>query len=368
MKQLLIGILLTAALLQSCTLGRSFRYNTASIKDYKIFPSRPLVAAEQPFKFIDATSSGHFSDSINFRGKWQPLDKFHEDHSTVAFLVIRNDSLLYEKYYNRYNRESIVASFSMAKSFTSALIGAAIEDGLIKSVNDPVTDYIPELKGKGFEAVTLEYILKMTSGLKFKESYWSPFGKAAVYYYTEDLRKQISKLKLKNPPGTKFDYVSGNTQLLGLVLERALGDKSVAQYLQEKIWWPLGMQYDATWSLDKKDTGLEKTFCCLNARALDFAKFGRLYLNKGNWDGTQVLPKAWVEESTKVDTTAGSAPYYQYQWWLPNPGDGTFCAVGILGQYIYVDPAQNLIIVRLGKGRGGVNWFKVLNAYSHGNG
>ncbi|CAN5311487.1 serine hydrolase [soil metagenome] len=362
MKTILFGLLAMAALLQSCTLGRSFRYNAASIRDYKIFASRPLYASDKPFRFINASGKGILTDSISYGGHVQHLDKFMEDHNTVAFLVIRNDSMLYEKYYNHYNRESYVASFSMAKSFTSALIGAAIADGFIKSVKDPVTDYIPELLGKGFEAVTLEHILKMTSGLKFKESYWSPFGKAAVYYYTEDLRKQIGKLKLKHYPGTTFDYKSGNTQLLGLVLERAT-HKTVTQYMQEKVWEPIGMEYDANWSLDRKDTGLEKTFCCLNARALDFAKFGRLYLNKGNWNGKQVLPAAYITESVKVDTTVGSVPYYQYQWWLPNPGDGSFCAVGILGQYIFVDPSQNLIIVRLGKNQGGVNWLKVLQAY-----
>jgi len=367
MKRLFLGLLFLSMLLQGCTLGRALRYNTASIKDYRLFDSRPLVASPAPFKFIDGSQTTKIPDTINYKGRTHQLDKFLEDHNTVAFLVIRNDSLLYEKYYNQYNRESVVASFSMAKSFVSALVGAAIEDGYIQSIHQPVTDFLPELSGKGFEAVTLEHLLKMTSGLKFRESYWSPFGKAATYYYTEDLRKQIGKLKLKRKPGTKFDYVSGNTQLLGLVLERALAGKTVTQYLQEKIWGPLGMEYDASWSLDKADNGLEKSFCCLNARALDYAKFGRLYLNKGNWDGTQILPEAYVAASVMVDTTAGSAEYYQYQWWLPTPGDGSFCAIGILGQYIYVDLSQNLIFVRLGKNRGGVNWLKALNAYGNGS-
>lgn len=365
MKKLLLALFIGMALLQACTLGRSLRYNTAGIKDYAIFPSRPLTAAAMPFRFVEAAGQGNLPDSITYKGKRQHIDAFMQKHNTVAFLVIRNDSLLHEKYYNHYDRESIVASFSMAKSFTSALIGAAINDGYIASINEPVTQYIPELKGKGFEAVTIEHLLKMTSGLKFKESYWSPFGKAATYYYGENLRQQIGRLKLKRKPGTKFDYVSGNTQLLGLVLERALKDKSVTQYLQETLWTPLGMEYDASWSIDKAEAGLEKTFCCLNVRARDFAKFGRLYLNKGNWNGTQVLPKEYVEASVRLDTTGGSAPYYQYQWWLPEPGTGSFCAIGILGQYIYVDPQQNLIIVRLGKNRGGVNWLELLTAYKH---
>ncbi|HET9053029.1 MAG TPA: serine hydrolase, partial [Cyclobacteriaceae bacterium] len=153
----------------------------------------------------------------------------------------------------------------------------------------------------------------------------------------------------------KFEYVSGNTQLLGLVLERALKNKTVTEYLQEKLWKPLGMEYDASWSLDKKKNGLEKTFCCLNARARDFAKIGRLYLNKGNWNGKQIVSQKWVEVSTHADLTDGGASFYKYQWWIPSP-NGDFMAEGILGQFIYVNPAKNLVIVRLGKKHGDTDW------------
>jgi CubicO group peptidase (beta-lactamase class C family) len=160
--------------------------------------------------------------------------------------------------------------------------------------------------------------------------------------------------------------VSGNTQLLGFVLERALKTKTVTQYLQEKLWTPLEMEYDASWSIDHEKQGTEKIFCCINARARDFAKIGRLYLNKGNWNGRQIVSEKWVAESTKVDTTAGSADYYQYQWWLPSK-TGDFNAEGILGQYIYVNPSKNVVIVRMGKKSGNVNWtdfFIALENYS----
>jgi CubicO group peptidase (beta-lactamase class C family) len=163
-------------------------------------------------------------------------------------------------------------------------------------------------------------------------------------------------MKLKHEPGKQFEYISGNTQLLGLVLERALKGTTVTQYLQNKLWTPLGMEFDASWSIDKKKDGLEKTFCCINARARDFAKIGRLYQNKGNWNGKQIVSKSWVEASTKLDTTEGSASYYQYQWWLPNP-NVDFMAEGILGQFVYVNPSKNLIIVRLGKKEGRINWW-----------
>ena len=165
-------------------------------------------------------------------------------------------------------------------------------------------------------------------------------------------------MKLKREPGTKFDYASGNTQLLGLLLERSLKGKTITAYLQEKIWTPLGMEYDASWSIDQRKNGIEKTFCCLNARARDFAKLGRLYKNKGNWNGKQIVSQQWVEESTKADTTNGSVAFYQYQWWLPTPNQD-FMAEGILGQYIYVNPSKDLIIVRLGKNEGKVDWWNV---------
>jgi CubicO group peptidase (beta-lactamase class C family) len=201
----------------------------------------------------------------------------------------------------------------------------------------------------------------MTSGIQFNESYVNPFGDAASFYYGLNLRKQIEKMKLKREPGKQFEYISGNTQLLGLILERVLKGKTVTQYLQEKLWTPLGMEYDATWSIDRKKNGLEKTFCCLNARARDFAKIGRLYKDKGNWDGQQIVSQEWVEASTKLDTLNGSVRYYQYQWWLPTPGED-FMAEGILGQFVYVNPAKDLIIVRLGKNEGKADWWTIFTA------
>ena len=344
-------------LFSSCKVGRFFIYNFADINDHKKFPSRELVSSRTPFQFIDGKNK-IAEPVLNTTAGVLSLNQLNEKHKTVAFLIIRNDSLLFEQYYNGYSHERVVPSFSVAKSFTSALIGCAIDDGLIKSVNEPITNYIPELKKNGFDKVTIRHVLLMTSGLKFNESYYNPFGDAATFYYGRKLRKSIAKMKLETEPGTEFEYQSGNTQLLGLILERALKTKTVTQYLQEKIWTPLQMETPASWSIDKKKEGLEKTFCCINASAIDFAKFGRLYLNKGNWDGQQLISKDWVQESTKLDTTDGSVPYYQYQWWSARPGEDFF-AEGILGQFIYVYPKKNLIIVRLGSSYDNVNWRRV---------
>lgn len=347
--------------MNSCQLGRFIFYNFADINDHKKFSSRPLHADSLKY-FFYTTQNGKFPKTINNKHhKEVAFDKYLADSKTVAFIIIKNDTIQYENYFKGYDKENIVPSFSMAKSITSILIGCAIDEGLIKSVDEPITNYIPELTKNGFKKVTIKHLLQMTSGLKFNESYINPFGDAASFYYGLNLRKEISNMKLKTEPGKQFEYLSGNTQLLGLVLERALKGKSITQYLQEKIWTPLGMEYNASWSVDKKKNGLEKTFCCINARARDFAKIGRLYLNKGSWNGKQIVSKQWVQESTSLDTSNGSAKYYQYQWWLPNPNND-FMAEGILGQFIYVNPSKNLIIVRLGKHEGNVNWWQLFTS------
>lgn len=345
--------------LNSCKVTRFVVYNFADINDYKKFPVRNIENGTTKFIFPTA-EIGKVPKGIDIKGKNEPFEKYLEDNKTVAFLIIQNDTIQYEKYFGKHNETSIVPSFSMAKSITSILIGCAIDDKLIQSVEEPITNYIPELKENGFDKVTIEHILQMTSGLDFNESYSNPFGDAATFYYGTNLRKAINKMKLKTEPGKQFEYVSGNSQLLGLVLERALKNKTVTQYLEEKIWKPLEMEFDASWSLDRKKDGLEKTFCCLNARARDYAKIGKLYLNKGRWNGKQIVSEDWVKQSTKIDTTNGSAWYYQYQWWLPTK-TGDFMAQGILGQYIYVHPKKNLIIVRLGKKEGKADWWKILS-------
>ncbi len=360
LKQLkfIVLTLFILSTLNSCKVGRYIVYNFADINDHKKFPARNIENGTTKFIFPTA-EKGKFPKELNVKDKSYPFEKYLEDNKTVAFLVIQNDTIQYEKYWDKYNDASIVPSFSMAKAITSILIGCAIDDKLIQSVNEPITNYIPELKDNGFEKVTIEHLLQMTSGLDFNESYSNPFGDAATFYYGTNLRKAIDKMKLKTEPGKQFEYVSGNTQLLGLVLERALKDRTITSYFEERIWKPLEMEFDASWSLDRKKNGLEKTFCCINARARDYAKIGRLYLNKGKWNGKQIVSENWVTQSTKIDTTNGSVWYYQYQWWLPTQ-TGDFMAQGILGQYIYVHPEKNLIIVRLGKKTGKADWWEIL--------
>lgn len=353
---LCVFLLFGTTMLVGCTLGRFVWFNFAGIDDYKIFPTRELPASEEPFMF-HAGIREIGPSYIDYRDERVAFDDFLEQTESVAFLVIRNDTVLYERYMEKYSPETIVPSFSMAKSVLSMLIGRAIADGYIGSVNDPVSQYLPAMAKNGFDRVTIEHLLQMTSGLKFNEGYYNPFGEVASFYYGRRLRQATERLKLEAEPGTRFDYVSGNSQILGMVLDQSLGDETITDYFYRTLWQPIGMEFDASWSIDRKKDGIEKTFCCINARARDYAKLGRLYLNEGKWEGQQLVPAEWVRESTKVDSTAGASKHYQYQWWLPS-ADGDFLAQGILGQYIYVNPDKNLVVVRLGEDVN-ANWFRV---------
>lgn len=358
---LLVGSML---LFGGCSVGRFFVYNFADTQDHKKFPSRPLVPSPEPYHYAVAIPE-RAPKSIKVGEKEEVFDTFLEDHATVAFLIIHRDTIKYERYFQGYDPARIHTSFSMAKSVMSMLIGCAIDDGFITSVDQPVTDFIPQLRDNGFDKVTVEHVLQMTSGLDFEESYVNPFGTAARFYYGRRMYHYMERMELERAPGERFEYVSGNSQLLGFILERALSAKgdqrTVTQYLQDRLWTPLGMEHPSSWSIDRKNGGMEKTFCCINAPARDFAKLGSLYLHHGAWRDRQLLPSEWVAKSTAVDTSHGSAAHYQYQWWLPSE-EGDFMAQGILGQFIYVDPAHELVIVRLGRKYGGVGWPGVFRA------
>lgn len=349
-------------LLSSCRVGRFFFYNIADITDYKIFPGRPVHRDSlNTFQFINAQKNSAIENIyVTDRKKNNVLlTDLISSTPTVALLIIRNDSVLYENYFRNYKAASPVASFSVSKSYVSALIGIAIEEGFIKSENDLVTTYLPEFKGKYFwDKVTIHHLLQMSSGIKSSESYYSPFSGAAAMYYGTNLRKQLSRIKMHSEPGKKFEYRSINTQLLALIIERATG-MPLSEYLEKKIWRPLGMEYDATWSTDRKKNGIEKAFCCINATARDHARFGRLYLHGGNWNGKQIVPAEWVKQSTQSNQEPGGARFYNRQWWIVSDS-GDFAALGHLGQYIYISPEKKLIIIRLGNGKGKQPWLEIL--------
>lgn len=277
----------------------------------------------------------------------------NEELSTLGYLVIKNDSLLLEKYMNGYSESTLSNSFSMAKTFLSLIAGCAIKQGKI-NLNDPVYKYLPEYVQEKDSALQVVHLLNMTSGMNFDENYGNPFGFMAKAYYGSDIKSLLLGYELTTEPGTRWEYLGGNNLLLSLLLQKALG-QSVSAYGQEHVWKTVGMEHDAQWILDHED-GNEKTFSGLYATARDFAKIGQLYINKGNWNGIQIVDTSYAVASISAvnvkDQHGKVTTNYGYAWWLlEHKGLDVFFMQGILGQYVLCIPEKNIIIVRLGKKR-----------------
>ncbi len=276
------------------------------------------------------------------------------DFQSMAFLVFKNDSLLYEEYWNEGAVGSVTNSFSMAKTFVSVLTGIAIGEGKIKNVNQAVGDFLPEFKVGDNAKLTVEHLLTMSSGIDFDEDYVNPFAYPAKAYYGSDIRTLTMQYRMTEEPGKVFKYLSGNTELLAFVLEKATG-KSISEYASEKLWKPIGAANTAYWSIDHKG-GVEKAYCCFNSNARDFARIGNLYLHQGNWRGTQIVPADYVAQSivpaALMDEDNKPNDRYGYSWWmLDYKGKHIYYARGILGQYVVMIPDEQLIMVRLGHKR-----------------
>jgi len=317
------------------------------IYDLDIFPKTTISKASQKSTLINSSEY----NTYKFSGKDSQLMKELE---TKAFLVLRGDTVLYESYYGDHTKETVSNSFSAAKTVVALLIGIALEEGKIKSLDEPVGNYIPAFKTGGKEKITIRHLLMMSSGLDWEESASNPLSENAESYYGWNLRGLVTNQNAVEPPGKKFNYQSGNSQLLGYVVEKATG-KSVSEYTQEKIWKVIGTGHDAYWSMDT-EKGDEKSFCCLYATALDFARIGLLIHQKGRWNGKQVIPEWYMTEMsvpTQLSTEEG-VPNFRYGlhvWTYPDKNEMiTYCR-GIKGQYIISLPKENIVIVRLGMQR-----------------
>ena len=240
-------LLFGTSLFCSCHVARFFIYNFADIRDYKKFPKIDIDKQGQPFLFTtkDEHDSVKLPSKVTIKKKEYGFGQYLDKTKTVAFLVIRNDTMLYQYYGQGYQESSIVPSFSMAKSFVSILLGIAIDEGAIKDVHEPITKYLPELRGPGFYKITIEDLLNMRSGIRFNEGYLNPFGDVAKYYYGVNLSKYITKLKIETAPDEAFKYKSVNSQLLAMIVERAV-HKPLAAYMEDKVWRHLGAEYDAS--------------------------------------------------------------------------------------------------------------------------
>ncbi|MFY8091219.1 MAG: serine hydrolase domain-containing protein [Chitinophagaceae bacterium] len=324
-------------------LFKAVYHNFANIDDYKIFDNNAVaIGTPQPWE-VDS----------NFNKKEIPKEsqQLLNELKTVGLVVIKNNKLAYEKYWEEYNDSSFSGSFSVAKSITSLLIGCAIKEGKIKSVNEPVGNYLPEFSKGDKAAVTIKDVLTMSSGTNFKESYANPLSVTTELYYGSDVYKTATGVKMIAKPGTIHKYKSGDTQLLGLILAKATG-KSLAAYASEKLWKPLGAVHPALWSRDHEN-GYEKAYCCFNSNAKDFARIGKLMLDSGKHNGVEIIDSTYWANSIKpcgiTTEKGGVCDYYGYQWWIDPEHKEVFYARGILGQYIICIPSKQIVIVRLGK-------------------
>jgi len=353
-KSILLLLLLQNS---SCYVVRSIAWNVANLDDNKKFPADTILKPNFSWNFLESRKNKEkCMPGIIFHEK-SPVsfETFLAERTTVAFLIIKKDTLIYEQYFQGYTKDSILPSFSIAKSFVSALVGIALEEGYIHSFDQPITDFIPELKDPGFKRVTFQNLLAMRSGIAFEEDYLNPTGDIARFYYGRNLLKFCLNLKVTDEPGNRYNYQSANTQLIAIALERATG-VPLSEYFQEKIWKPIGAENNAIWNVDSKKNLELKAFCCMNASAVDFAKFGRLYLNEGSLDGIRIISKEWIQESLSIQNDSRDLDRYPYTYSWRVTAQGDFFAKGVGGQYIFVCPHKKIIIVRLGVKYADVPW------------
>jgi len=312
-------------------------HKTAFLEDYKEFDNRTIENGDG--------QAWNLHDDYNTVEETETLIKLNADKGTVAYVIIKNDSIWYENYFDGYTKDSKSNSFSMAKSMISAMLGKAIMDGKIKSLDQPVSDFYPEYSEGIASKMTVGDLSSMASGLNWDESYYSPFSITTRAYFYDDLEKMMLTVKVTEEPGQSYKYLSGNTQLLGMIIEKATGEK-LSNYLSDSFWRPLGAENEAFWQTDREE-GLEKAYCCVASNARDFARFGKLYKQHGQWNGQQLLDSSFIAKSIKP--RFAKSPEYGYGWWLAkHNGQDVFYMRGHLGQLVIVIPEDDVIIVRLG--------------------
>ncbi|MCX6182859.1 MAG: serine hydrolase [Bacteroidetes bacterium] len=318
-----------------------------TIDEYQIFENRHIKATDpRPWPL---------SKNYNKLELAPEYLKYAENLQSCAFLVFKNDSLLFEKYWEVYTKDTVSNSFSMGKTVVSILLGIAIKEGKIKSVEQLVSDFLPQYKEGMAAKLTIKDLVTMSSGFNFDEPYKDPFGSPAKAYYGDDLEGLITDYDVVKEPGKIFEYRSGTTLVLSAVLKKALG-KSISEYDEEKLWGEIHAEHEALWNLDHKD-GDEKSFSSYYATARDFARIGKLYMDSGRVDGKQIVPEDYVMASiqpAKLIDEFDNKPLerYGYGWWLMNyKGHKVFSPIGLNGQYVICVPDYDLIIVRLGRVR-----------------
>ena len=344
---IIVAVLVLAYLTLPHYVRQALIHQYPGIEDYKIFYNRVVEAGTYiPWEQDSLYNTMAIADST--------MNKI-ESYEPVAFLVIQDEKILYEKYWEGYSDSSLSNSFSAAKSIIGLLVGAAIDDGYIKNVDQKAADFLPSFKEGGKEKISIKHLLTMSSGLDWDEEYASLFSPTTAAYYTNDLRKLVDKLGMEEEPGKRYYYRSIDSEVLAMIVQAATG-KTISEYASEKYWKNIGAHHDALWCLDHKD-GMEKAYCCFNSNARDFARWGQLMLNKGKWGDKQLVSETYLDETITpanylTDDDGLHVDYYGYQWWIMNYNGFKIPYMrGILGQYVFAIPEKNAVVVRLGHKR-----------------
>jgi len=339
--------LLLVVVLTPVHFRRAIIYGHVNIDDYKIFDNRLVQNAQSiPWQH----------DSLYNALKIDPVQlAVFDTFGTTAFVVIHDKKIVHEEYWDGASDTTRSNSFSAAKSIVSLLIGCLLDEGKIKSLDQPITDFLPDFKNTNGFNLRIKDLLTMSSGIDWDEAYSSLFSPTTKAYYGRHLSEQMIDLSVKSKPGKVFNYQSCDTQLLSLIIEKVTG-KTLSEFASEKLWQPLGAEHPALWSLDRTD-GVEKAYCCFNSTATDFARIGQMVLDSGQFNNRQLVSKAYLKQATSPakwikGEDGDSCNYYGYQFWmLTHKGHKVVYARGILGQYIFIIPSLNAVVVRLGTDR-----------------
>jgi CubicO group peptidase (beta-lactamase class C family) len=343
-------------LLMGITLFHGFEQYDNFSRVTQFFPVSTMPKSQRPYRFPVGEPAA-LPTEFAYKGVTTNVAEFLKETDTSALLVLKDGKVRHESYYLTGGPNTHWLSWSVAKSFISALVGIAVHEGHIASIEQPISKYVPALVGSGYDGVRIKDVLQMSSGVSWDETYANPFSDVNRFGLTLFLGGSLdaftASLRRARPPGTYNHYNSADTHALGMLLTKATG-RSVTDYMREKLWEPLGMENSGHWLLD--DHGMEMVFGGLNATARDYAKLGELYRLGGRWQGQQLVPEAWVKASVTPD-----APHlirepnpddiypagYGYQWWVPASTEGEFAAIGIYNQFIYVNPTRDVTIVKL---------------------
>ncbi|MCB9171147.1 MAG: serine hydrolase [Flavobacteriales bacterium] len=319
------------------------------IDDRNFFPYT-AIPADDPQPWPESSRYGQVSLTTEQEARLKEL-------YSVGFVVVQNDSLLFEKYWSGWDADSVTNSFSVAKSYISVLTGVAMKEGKIDNVFQKVGEFLPEFRGGCKDKITLWNLLTMSTGLDWSESGADPFSDNAKGYYGYHVRELSIGQPCRDGPGKEFDYISGSTQIMAAVLEKAYGQDLVT-LVHDKVWVPLGCEHEAYWGKDRKN-GDYKAFCCLYATARDFARIGQLYLDSGMWRGHRILPEEYWQASitpAELDDKGSPNKRYGYFWWLADlDGKPIYYCRGFHGEYVVVIPWERLVMVRTGMKREEVN-------------